>query len=574
MAYTIELLGASSPYPYEIGSVTPFISPSWVPEYDSSVPRNLVAFVKTWTISGVLVADTEENTAAAYTAFAAAVEPTRANPITGVVLKRDGNIVDVLATSVGGGTYESVVLNVASMDGSDSRTWRSRLPFTLTVSARKLQADNGIAKEERRDDYSYDEAGLVTITRTGTLETSGTGAEAKARTRALTNPDSNTYRFVTAGPENINVSKLDIDDRKAAYLCVLQQRGDTIPANVGPSFSKTTSTVTRRRDQVVTTTATARGPDATAAVQGAEPSVGVVSDTLIVDPYSRFAQARYIQSLPLGDRMVTRAFVVTGGASPITWSPRDRGRPPAKHVMGRLPYVVQEVATVEATGAAPEGLLDFPAPIPTLEEDESARVVTPPVRVAEGQSQDSDRWQASIRRTYVMAEAVDGWYQLSLALAEAGRQPVKDALTPSDTGRGGDEGGSDGDSLRSVPRTLSAGTSLIGLTNQIRFTPAVRNTAPPPATTTPPPAGAGFQRTAQSFLSVRDPRSVLQQLLATRSARAGSQPDAPAGSIQAGAVLSVAATPPNTSSDSKAVSPSVKPGINPTSEFGSNQGVL
>ena len=537
MAYTAKLLGASSPLPYEF-EITPFLGPSLTPQHDDGDPPLVTGILERYSLDGILRGTSETTTAAAWADLRTALA-SRTNPVTGVQLLRSGTAVATIQSRSAGGSHDAFKVTALASPVTEGQ-WRTEMRFTLTAEGLLTFADatTGIVDLVQVESWDYDEAGLVTRTRTGRVTTQdGTSAAAKARTQGFTSLPGVTYGYVTGGPEGVNVRQMNRADTEAEYTSIVAEIGETRPAAVGPTFAATISTVEVRAETRTVTSAAARGTGAEDYVVSLRPAGELESASLDLTAATRSARATYVQTRASsggnGRVQTTRRFTLRPGGARLAFSERSGERLPVMHVLAKVAAELVEQVDVEHVGEIAPASVKFPAAL-NLPEDPSAMVVGIPYRVSQGATPAGDRWQASMTRVY-RAPEIDAGAILSRAvmLGEQQQVGVGDAGRAANGGKAS-ELPTDGLSARATitaGRTTPGGRALKAalawsIDKAIRYDPFVGSpdpAAPTAGDTTPPaqPGWSGDPRTLGLLLASQDPAQLMARLAGRGVVRSG-----------------------------------------------------
>ena len=428
MSFEVRLVRGGQPF-FTFGSHTPFLEPEHQYDHNQMEPPRLVSVTKTWTVDGRLYGSSEAEVIALWTALTKALEDPTQYP-EGAELLRDGTVVEAISAALGYRHFRIEHLGAPRIE----RAWRAELRFVTKISGVRvfpgLGANSKVSKLTLNESWAYTEAGLLTKTLSGELEViTGEKASLVARTLGLKLPGQ-SFGFVTAGPEGVNTEQLDQADLTARFTSIIQEAGAPLPSGVGPSYSRSLHVTRSSGETMTTTTVTATGPGAEAAVRRERPQA-VLSESVTVDAFRRTATAVYVQEkLDLGRLLRTHRFTTRGGGRPIRFTRRTGGRLPAKHVLPRAEVEVQEEIQVEILGSP--GIADFavPAPPAGLDEDTSELAFAPfPTRVALGATRAQDRWVMGVRRVYraeSLGEVLDGISRAVVAPG-AGSNPEREA---------------------------------------------------------------------------------------------------------------------------------------------------
>lgn len=401
-------------------AVNPFLSPAISYEHDDQEPPRRSASRVTWKITAKLYGADEEAVKDAWLELRAAIESST-SPVQGAQLLHGETVIEEVSPE---GGYDEFKVESLGSPESDPQ-WTAEMVAVIVVSAIKRietgTTGSTIAELKQTLTYSYGEEGLVTKTLEGEVSaTSGNSAETIARTLGLELP-STSFAYVTRGPEGVDVEVLDRADRKAHFTSTVRESGRVLPGGVGPGFSVDVETITVDGEEITTTTVTAEGPEAVAAVKGRRPS-GKLSETQRQNDWRRTAGAVYVtrKTSPTATPLKRRAFTTSGGGRAITWTRRTGGRKPIKHLGSFAPVTIDETITLERTGS-PERLLTdqiIPAPLDKVnapEDTSGFRLEGGPDLVEKGKDASGDRWQIKIHRRYAAAD----FYQAFIAVAQA-----------------------------------------------------------------------------------------------------------------------------------------------------------
>lgn len=414
MSFTVRFIRSAATH-FTFASPTPFLAPRHVQEHDDQQPPKPVALRKTWTVEGVLYG-TETTLPTAWDALKAKIEDPTSYP-DGIELVRDpATVIDSIRTTDGFDEFRVEELVVQRTD----LMWRAELRFTVRVSARKRFVTGGgatgisanVAGFTQTESFDYDESGLCTRTLQGEIEVVA-GASAVTEARALgygtsLNPlPSDSFGFVTAGPEGVNVERLDRADRKARFVSIIRENAEELPSGVGPGFSVEIETRTAEGEEIETKTVTAVGPSAFDAVKAQRPA-GKLEEVLRHNDRLRTASGVFVRKKPAPGRELRRhEFAFSGGGRPEVYTLKTGARPPSGHVLAFRPVEITEEIVVAKKN--PSTSLDFkvPRPVVGLREDTGAWRMGGPVRTTIAKDPSGDEWSVVIRRTY-RAPSFDG----------------------------------------------------------------------------------------------------------------------------------------------------------------------
>ena len=400
MSFDVRLTRGGQPF-FAFGSHTPFLEPEHKYEHNPTEPPRLVAITKTWAVDGRLYGASEAEVLGLWATLTKALENPDQYP-EGAELVRDGTVVEAISSATGYRGFRIEHLTAPRIE----RAWRTELRFVARISGIRVFPSIGgntpdVTKLTLNESWAYSENGLLTKTLSGELEVvTGASATAAARKLGLVLPGP-TFGFITRGPEGVDVERLDQTDLKARFKSIVQETGAPLPGDVAPSYSRSLHVTRSNGETMTTTTVSATGPGAEAAVRGERPS-GALSETVTVDPFRRTATAVYVQEKLDGGRVLrTHRFTTRGGGRPIRYTRRTGGRAPAKHVLPRAEVEVQEEITVEVTGTPGTDEFKVPTPAPGLDEDTSELSFSPlPTCVAIGATRAADKWVMGVRRVY------------------------------------------------------------------------------------------------------------------------------------------------------------------------------
>lgn len=391
----------------------PFVTPELKPEWSTAEPSLVTALTKTHTIEGILYGN-ERSTGTAWATLVAALAVSGSSQINGVELRRDGTVVDSIKIADGWKALRWDDLRAAKSDGQ----WRGELRFSLKISGRKRFAiagypDPSVSAFDARLSWAYSEAGLLTQTYEGTLETAdGTSAVAVARLCGLDLPDS-TYGWVTKGPEGVDVERLDEADSRASFRSIVRGTGDALPSGVGPSFTVLTEETTVDGETTTTVTVTASGIGAEDAVRAQIPPGSLASSKISTDN-QRNARGVFVSKGtdddPVASATKTHRFKIRGGGRPILWSERTGGRAPVRHYGSFKPSEITETIVLEQSGADGANFT-VPAPLDGVEQDYNASEPGVAERIVRGADPSGDRWRLEITRVYRASDSVIAFLQ-------------------------------------------------------------------------------------------------------------------------------------------------------------------
>lgn len=404
-AWTVKLLtGSTVVYTFP---ATPFATPSLSAEWSSAEPSLVTAITKRYKLQGVIHGD-ETTTGTAWASLLSVLSVSGSSQIDGVELRRDSTVVDSIKLSDG---WKGFTWNALQAERSDPQ-WRGELRFSLEIAGRKRFAlagypDPTISSFESSLEWSYDEAGLLTQTYAGTLETTSGSAVAAARLCTLSLPSS-SYAYVTKGPEGVDVTREDEGDLKASFRSVIRQSGAALPSGVGPSYSVIVDTVTHDGETTVTTTVSAVGPGASSAVQAQIPPGSVASKQIVVGANDLTARGVFVQKSSTPDAASatkTQKFTITGGGRPLSYSRRSGGRAPLPHLGAWAEVEVTETLHLEQSGVDGANF-SLPAPLEGIDLDTNASRYGLPERTVQGSDRSGDRYSLDVVRVYRAPDAL------------------------------------------------------------------------------------------------------------------------------------------------------------------------
>lgn len=412
MSFTVRIVRTGSTL-FTFATPTPFVEPKHDYEFDTFQPPRPIAVNKTWTIEGILYGASETLCNNAWGNLVAILENGAAYP-DGVEFVRDSTVFESISASSGYSLFKIDQIHSPRSE-QPANQWRNEMRFSIRVTGRKrlagLYSIGNISKITQVDSYAYGESGLLIRTLSGEVEVSSGSAYSVAQQLGITPLPSSSFGYVTNGPGGVNVEKVDLADRVARFTCVIQQNAEPLPANVGPSYSKHVSTVQRDGEITVTTTASAVGAGALAAVQGAQPGGDLFSKTIGQDSKHLTATAVYVQrkqDTNLGSVVMHQTFTTKGGGVQIRWTRRTNNRKPVKHVLPRTEVVISELVHIQMIGSPGLPQFKFPAPVTGLAEDRDAMAFEPwPRLVSYGATRANDTWEAGLRRSYSAASLAD-----------------------------------------------------------------------------------------------------------------------------------------------------------------------
>jgi hypothetical protein len=384
-------------YPF---AAAPFVAPEHTYEYDLSLPPRLVAIVKTWTLQGILYGAGDAALGAAWDGLKSKIEDPTSYP-DGIELLRDAIVFESISAA---GWYDDWRIERLSSPRT-ALQWRGELRFTLrVVGRRRLPTAGKVSKLTASETWAYDEAGLLTRTLTGDLEVTDGSATALARTLGLKVP-GNTFAFVTAGPEGVDVVRLSPSDLKARFTSTIKESGAALPDQVGPSFVLETETTIRDGVATKTTHVTAAGPGAVAAIQ-AQVAAGRLHEATGSDPHRKTAHGTFVETKPETGTQVLKLhrFSVSGGNQPIAFTRRTGGRRPVSHALSYTPVDVVELIEVLTWGPPATASIKLPSPVAGLVEDRDAWRLVGPERTAIGKDETADTWTTRVTRLYRAAQ--------------------------------------------------------------------------------------------------------------------------------------------------------------------------
>lgn len=387
-------------------AVAPFIEPKITLEHDDQEPPMVSAERVAWKVTAKLYGADNDAVKDAWLELRAAISNPAA-PAQGIQFLHDDTVIEEISSE---GGYDEVKIESLASPESDAQ-WMTEMVAVLTVSGvKRLEtggSGTGISTLTQRLTYAYGEEGLLTKTLEGELTvTTGFSAEAVARTLGLELP-STSFAYVTRGPEGVDITLLDRSDRRVSFTSSIQESGVAIPGGVGPGFSVDIETTTVDGEEVTTTTVTAEGPEAVAAVKSKRPS-GKLLETQAKNDNRRTARAVYItkKTAPTATPLKKRVFTTTGGGRPIRWTRRTGGRSPIKHVGAFAEVVVEEIVTLERTGSPEQLLAGFfmPRALVGVDQDTNGSRIDGPDKTQSGKDANADVWQVRVHRRYVATD--------------------------------------------------------------------------------------------------------------------------------------------------------------------------
>lgn len=407
MSYSVQFVrGGSVIYSFPAAA---FVQPQHDYTFNDAQPPLPTAVNKAWTIEGILAGTSEVSTETLWTDLVAILENPAAYP-DGVQLLQGVSVIEEISFAAG---YDLVKVEQITSPRSvkPELQWHSEMRFAVRVSGRRRLVN--VTRLEQHDSFAYDEAGLLTRTLAGTVETkSGTSAKGQAATFGLSLPGP-AYGFLTNGPGGVNVEQLDAADTKATFVSSYQQTGQALPAGVGPSFSVSLESTTTSGELITVTTVSARGPGAMAAVSAKAPAGAIFSRVVKSDAWGLTATGIFVtkQLATPGRLLMLWTFDVTGGGPGAGSTERTGQRPPALHVLPLSVVEIVETISIDVVGAPQDGDFLIPAPlaIEGVIEDQGPgkRRTAGPRCVQFGTTHAGDRWTFAVTRTYLAAEMPD-----------------------------------------------------------------------------------------------------------------------------------------------------------------------
>jgi hypothetical protein len=425
VSYTVRLKKTGFAPPsdvfYTFATHTPFTSLTRKYDFDDSQPPRLVSTVSTWTLDGIILG-TESTLATDYAALKAKLENPNTYPDGLELVKDPSTVVETLSG------YAEFKVELLELPQSD-RQWRTEIRFRVKVSGKQRYAQAGTLPPNLADykvthSWSYDETGLATETLQGEIEVSSGSAVATARLLGLTL--SGTSRFVTNGPEGVDVEQLDRADRKARFTSTMRELGLSAPASVGPSFSVTRqTTVQANGEELTTTSVSAAGAGAESAVKSYRPA-SVFTESVSVDNFQRRSSGTFVTKKIITQK--THRFTVTGGGRGFRWTRRTNGRKPARHTASFGEVTIREDFRVETLGdpspekfKIPVALTDVPSnggDAGSIALDTSGFELQGPEVLEFGKDRASTKWAITLHRRYQCASFAEAAAAIFRAAAQ------------------------------------------------------------------------------------------------------------------------------------------------------------
>lgn len=428
MAYTIEITDGSATYTFQnaAGSqAAPKFRPTFEYEYDDGrVPAPLVGEIETWVLEdAVFVHATQANITSDLETLRAILGD-RGSPVSSVKFKRDGSTVrEINASTHQGGVYVRELDAGRDTPGQFATHWSG----SLVVWGRRLFADSDSIVHFRREvSYSYDAAGLATVTQRGELSTApGVSAEAKAIEFGALESPGGAYGHATAGPDDgPSVSVLDDTDTRASFESTWKEHGESLPAGVN-EWEHRVETMKDPGEETITVSVRAKGPTSSqlrSAVRARKPSTGDVAESRESEDRTGLEwTATYTRRRPNADRntgkVIRRRFEYDlDGDQPE--DARDDvvdlvpGHEPHFTRMPRQPVTITERAVAWIRGSEWSNVADFG--VGSLARDRegfryqpgrSRRPVV--VREEEGVDRGADLWRAEATYVFLSSSQVD-----------------------------------------------------------------------------------------------------------------------------------------------------------------------
>ncbi|GIW60241.1 MAG: hypothetical protein KatS3mg087_1307 [Patescibacteria group bacterium] len=385
MAYYIDLINNLGTYTFQI---TPQFLPSASVQYNTNVSPSQVAIITTtWSIRGAYLVNSDQN--ALYNEYKTVINKILDldNPLSEVKFRLDSTVLDSL-TRGANSNLEVESYSVREEQG----LWSS---FTvLDIVIKHTQVGNvsgevGTTSEETTS-YTYDPStGLLTQSRKGTVKKGAGGALSFALGRALSLPNDTEWRYLTNGPQGIDV-EVNASDTEASYTSTIQQLALKRPNKNVFDYTITESTRFSGEEGAVkeiSVTATAvTAEEAEQQVKALEPE-NVLLKEWTYDKNDKRWTARYtvsdIDAMGGGHEgvlTVIRTFRISGGGRILSFLPVDTLNSMTKEVSEpvgvliqspTLPYTIEESYELRLRNVrileSIEHRMMIPPPIPALE---------------------------------------------------------------------------------------------------------------------------------------------------------------------------------------------------------------
>jgi len=388
MPHVVKIQKTGGDYEF---AITPLVEPSITAIVDQ-MENTVLGYRETWTVKGSVTAATQALLITAYEALLAAID---ARPT--YVKFEDGssNVIDKIdAATHDAGPF--VEISGLSSPTGGAGWFTNHFSFTMKVSGdRYLDAVTRQLSYSIR--YAYDDAQLLTKTKSGTIRTApGTSAQTKAEAQAWSGLAS-TY-VLANGPKG-EIEVLDTADTQARFNFVAREIGKAVPAGLTSYEERTEES---KRGGEVRTVKTVRGRGtSTATVKAAlllkKPGGDVASQTVRIDETSRSVEIIFETREPeSGDLILWRETVtITGGNKPRIFTPLTGDLKPFAHT-GRLrPVRIEEAGTI-VSKKEPILLPPMLFPAADLVEHQDGRTEIAETRAPD----DPQRFQRGYRRTY------------------------------------------------------------------------------------------------------------------------------------------------------------------------------
>ena len=444
MAKRLELqIQGSTDFTFDVeGEFTPSVEPFY---RSASEPPQLAGLRYVWEFRGCRITPSDGTTATLWTdvaAFFARFENRSAHP-TYAQLVRDPDGAAAVVLKIGGTGFEA--LRFEAIDGErdpaePDASWSASATFTIRASAVRPLADaNGLTGWAQEVRVGYD-AGFRVLEWVTTIQTvEGTDAVAKAQALAAIDISSlPTYTYQTNGPDGIEWEVLDPDEVAGRTPTLVRatsrvrEWGVSIGAAGGGSAPDSVDlrvkTTIGPDEEIVVTTASARGPNADQWVAAQKPGgslyLSETEDGAATNEYS----GRWERRTSRGSAAVSASTVVevtiSGGGRALRLRPVSGGYPPVVQRGAFLPYTAEVAVTTRRTGGT--GLADeLPLPkqlgAPWILEPASSKEGDPAI-AERGSDASQHVWER--RASYVYRSPTKPTLRPSLEIAQGG-----DAIT-------------------------------------------------------------------------------------------------------------------------------------------------
>lgn len=413
MAYTLEITNGTTTYSFDV-------QPIWKPrlEYlfnETLVPAELTAEIETWELVGAVYRNATPASVTSDFATLSTLLSNRSDPVDSVKFKSGSTTIRELNTTTHAALMVTAVDSDPGPDGAGH--WTNHWRGSITIVGKKLIHSSNIVKLERRYTYSYDDAGLLTQTLEGRIETMpGTSAKTQAEAQADASLGA-AFIFETGGDSNIEVRVENApEDTIATFRQVQREIGLTVPATA-TSYRLAVETAEIADGKITTIQVSARGTSvasARTAVRAQKPGTSFLRQQETEDRDGLGFRATYTKREPRTATVsryglarvcsMRRAFEFIGGGQDAIEDPI----PGYKTFVTLAPWrwlTVRESVRVTAVNVATLADIPLPAPLwPANLQPNQSSDSAPELDDDEAENRTADRYVRKASRVYVFPD--------------------------------------------------------------------------------------------------------------------------------------------------------------------------